>query len=76
MHFQDEIMFLGQNVRRIRQSSGLSQKEMAKKLGIGVESLSMLEKGILPERLSCDIFARIKAAFGVGPMQMFLPPEE
>ena len=43
------------NVKRLRKDNGLSKQEMAKILGIGTKSLSMIEQGTLPKQLSVDI---------------------
>lgn len=42
-----------QNVKLLREVCGLSKKEMAKICGIGVNSLSKIESGVLPPKLSC-----------------------
>ncbi len=59
------------NVKRLRKQSGLSKQEMAKILGIGTKSLSMIEQGTLPKRLSVDITFKIYKNFGVNPKDLF-----
>ena len=61
------------NVKALRQREKLSKKEMAKRLGIGVGSLTKLESGILPPRLTCNILIKLHTCFGVLPEKMFLP---
>ena len=58
MEHENEIAILCKNIKRIRNEKGLSQSKMAEKLNIGVKSLSMLENGILPPRLSVEILFR------------------
>jgi transcriptional regulator with XRE-family HTH domain len=48
MGSEKEIMAFCENVRYLRKKNGLSKKEMAKKLGIGVKSLELIETGSLP----------------------------
>ena len=59
------------NVKRLRKQSGLSKQEMSKILGIGINSLSMIERGVLPKRLSVDIMFEIYKNFGVNPKDLF-----
>ena len=66
-----EIAIFCENIRRLRAMHGLSQKEMAKRLGIGVHSLSLLENGILPKRLGCDVIYLLYQQFGMTPDNMF-----
>lgn len=44
---------------------------MAKLLGIGVGSLTKIEKGELPQRLSANIIYRIYKEFGIKPSDQF-----
>ncbi len=60
------------NVKRLRKQSGLSRKEMAKKLGIGIKSLSMIEGGVLPKRLGAEIIFEIYNNFGINPREIFV----
>ena len=62
-----QLLALCENVKFLRKRDGLSKQEMARKLRISIRSLSMLEKGIIPERLSCDLLINIYFAFGISP---------
>lgn len=55
------------NVKWLRSHYGLSKKDMAEILGIGVTNLNQIEKGIYPKRLSTEIIARIYYSFGIFP---------
>lgn len=55
------------NVKWLRKQSGLSQKEMARRLGIGVKSLAAVESGVIPCRMTIKIFFEIYDYFGVHP---------
>ena len=59
------------NIKYIREREGLSQKEMAKALGIGVKSLVKLERGELPPRLDCMVVYYVHRNFGVKPAELF-----
>ena len=44
---------------------------MAKVLGIGTKTLTEIENGILPPRLSCDILIKVYEVFHILPNMMF-----
>lgn len=70
---EKEIEILCKNICYLRRVHGLSKKEMANKLGIGIYSLTKLESGILPPRLTTNVLLRIYDVFGIKPAKMFLP---
>ncbi len=55
------------NVIWLRESNGLSKREMASILGIGVKTLDRIENGELPKLLSVNIFFHIWKYFGIHP---------
>ena len=60
------VEILLHNIRWLRKHHGLSKREMAKRLGIGLWSLNKIEKGELPPRLHCDILFAVQRVFGVS----------
>ena len=54
------------NIVWLRKHYGLSKKEMAKRLGIGLWSLNKIEKGEWPPRLYCDIIFAVYQNFGIS----------
>lgn len=69
----NEFLYFSQHVRRIRREQKITQKEKANRLGISVNTLSMIERGILPPRLSCEILFRMQDQFGIQPKDLFMP---
>ena len=59
------------NITWLRRHHRFSKKDMAKILGIGVNTLNKIEKGELPPHLSVDILFRENAAFGISPRDQF-----
>lgn len=59
------------NVKKLRTAYGLSKKEMAKILHIGIASLTKMEDGILPPRMSYEVVLYICKYFHVTPDQIF-----
>lgn len=57
------------NVRWLRESNGLSKREMASILKIGTKTLDRIENGECPKRLSVNIFFRIWKRFGIYPVK-------
>ena len=57
-NFLDNLAFL-------RKEHNLTQIQMAELLGIGITSWRMIERGIMPPRLSCEIIMRAEELFGI-----------
>ena len=55
------------NITLLRRMFGYSKKKMAYILGISIGTLTKLESGVIPPRLSAEIFIRIYSAFGIKP---------
>ena len=60
------------NLKCLRRTKGLSKKEMSQILNISEKSISMLESGIIPQRLSASVIFRIGKAWGIAPEYMFV----
>lgn len=58
------------NILSLRKLHNLSQKQMAEKLHIGVESLKKIEAGQVPPRLRIDVLFYIQKHFGYTPAQI------
>ncbi len=59
------IKIFSKNIKYLRKSRGITQKEMAKLLGIGAKSLSRLEKGELPSHLMVGVLFVLEREFGI-----------
>lgn len=70
----ENFHIFSQRIKLIRAENKLTQKEMAQKLRISVSTLSKIERGILPPRLSCSILFQIYEQFGVHPRELFVSP--
>ena len=55
------------NIVNLRKIFRLSKREMAKKLRIGVKSLTMIESGQVPKRLSVEVLFWVHENFGITP---------
>lgn len=58
-------------VQQLRKDRHLSQKEMARILGVGVGTVRKIERGIFPERISCPVLVNIYREFGIKPSEQF-----
>lgn len=74
--FQQELDIFAHNLVWLRTHCGISKKEMAALLGIGLGSLNRLEKGELPPRVSVNIFFAIQKQFGISPSDQLSRPLE
>lgn len=68
---QDAKKIFCLNVKKLRSAYGFSKKEMANILHIGVASLTKMENGILPPRMSCEAVLYICDSFHVTANQIF-----
>lgn len=76
MTVQDEMAIFCANVKRLRVRDGLTIQEMADRLHIGVKTLTRLERGEIPPRLSAAVICRISREFGVHPKELFTSVEK
>lgn len=72
MKKESESLIFCENIKMLREKENLSKAKMAKILGISVNTLTVIEKGILPQRLSCNVLFRIHQYFGIIPKDMFV----
>ena len=68
---ENSVEIMGRNIFLLRVKHRLNQRQMASILGIGVSSLSKLEKGVLPPRMTVEPLFRIQDHFGVSPSDLF-----
>ena len=71
MNTDQEFDIFCKNVRFLRQKSGLSQKEMAAIMRIGVKSLRKIENGVFPPRLGIDAMFYLSRHFHLKIRQLF-----
>ena len=66
----NELSILCKNIKYLREKNNLTKAEMARVLQIGVNSLSKIEQGNFPPRISCEILFRLHSAFGIAPTDL------
>lgn len=67
-----EIEIFCSKVRKLRQMSKMSKKEMAEIMGISVYILTKIESGVLPESVDVSSLLKLCEKFDVRPSSMFL----
>lgn len=67
MSSNDDFQNICANIRYLRSSHGLSRTVMARKLGITIKSLDLLESGIMPRRCTVRLLYNIQKNFAVSP---------
>ena len=55
------------NIKWLRRQYGLSRKQMADILEIGIWSMGKLEKGEMPLRLGINVFFAVQKYFDISP---------
>ena len=64
-HYEKKISFLGENIQTIRKHRGMKQQELADKIGINMQSLSKIERGV--NYPTFDTLEKIMDVLGVTP---------
>jgi DNA-binding XRE family transcriptional regulator len=72
MEFEDARKLFCENVKRLREENGLSKKELSKIMGIGVGSLTKIESGCIPKRLSWTSAVRLAHFFEIMVQDLFI----
>ena len=72
----DELGNLCKNIYFLRKKNGLTQREMAERLNISLYSLRMIERGIIPKNLSCEILYYLQLHFFLDIADLFMPLEK
>ena len=68
---KDDTVIFCSNLKSLRESLGLSQKEMAQRLEVSQPCLETMEGGILPPEVDVGILFLIYDQFGIPPSRMF-----
>lgn len=76
MNINRKAESLALNLYLIRKKNGLTQKEMAKRIGIGINTLRQLEKGTIPSRVSVGLIFNISNEFNIEPYELFIIEQE
>ena len=71
MKHNNEIYNFCRNVLYLRKKHGLTQVQMAKIMNVGVGTVRLLERGVLPPRLSADVLWRLHDYFHLSVSQLF-----
>ena len=67
-HYEKKISFLGENIQIIRKHRGMKQQELANKIGINMQSLSKIERGV--NYPTFDTLEKIMDVLGVTPNEL------
>ena len=71
MQQSNEMNVLYQNIKMLREKSGVSKKEVAEITGIGTASLAKIEHGILPPMIRTDAILKLCERFHIKPNKLF-----
>ena len=67
-HYEKKISFLGENIQTIRKHRGMKQQELADKIGINMQSISTIERGV--NYPTFDTLEKIMDVLGVTPNEL------
>ena len=66
MSADSNVLIFCENIKFLRTKNNLTKKEMACKLGIGVQSITKIESGTLPRSVNAITLYRIHKAFDIS----------
>ena len=75
MTYEQEVQIFCNNIKYLRATNNLSERKMAKILGIKKKDLILLENYTLPPNMHCDILFRITDYFKIDLLAVFKPLE-
>jgi len=67
-HYEKKVSFLGENIQTIRKHRKMKQQEFADKIGINMQSLSKIERGV--NYPTFDTLEKIMDVLGVTPNEL------
>ena len=70
MGTENDIRIFCENIRNLRNEEKLSKTRMAKILGISIKTLTQIENGIVPNRVTCRLLFRIYDNFKILPSEI------
>ena len=70
-HYEKKISFLGENIQTIRKHRGMKQQELADKIGINMQSLAKIERGV--NYPTFDTLEKIMDVLEVTPNELLAP---
>ena len=73
VHRSKDSEIFGENIRLLRKAHGLSQKQMAKIMGITLYCFRKTEQGFFPNSLTMDAALRVARHFHMPPALLFTP---
>ena len=65
---------IGNRIREIRESRGMTQEDLSAKTGVSIKHISVLERGLKEPKLST--FLNIADALELTPNELLSPPED
>lgn len=71
MTTKTDIIIFCKSIKNIRIINKMSKRQFAKMLHISEKSLSMIENGKMPPRLSTSVIMDIYDCFGIIPKKLF-----
>lgn len=70
---QNNAELFCENIKKLRKKKGLSQKQMAKIMGISTITLSWLERGHVPQDMDVEVILNLSEFYHCESKDLFLP---
>ena len=76
MTSEEKLLQFCANIRYLRHTHGLSKKNMASILGVGVNTITALENNVVSPRLGSSVLIRAGEYFHLRTCELFRPLEK
>lgn len=73
--YEKEILNFCNNIYCLRKNNHFSKAEMCRRIKVSIKTLSLLENGIIPPKISCEIIFNVSKEFNIKPKELFEPME-
>lgn len=73
-HKQSEVIHLREYLKKLRESKGLNQQDMAERIGISKQYYSLIENGDRQKKMDVTLISAIAAILGV-PIEQIIEDE-
>lgn len=70
-----DVKIFCNNIKYLRKKYNFSKTQMAKKLGVTIKTLTVIENGTIPTKMSCKVLENIHINFDIPPTGIFIPLE-
>ena len=70
---ENELLIFARNIAWLKEKNGLSNRQLAKRIRLGENSVRKLLRSDIPPRMSAEVIYWASKEFGYRPSELFAP---